>query len=118
MASSAPPDVGAGVRGISRPYFPEAYAGSNALRALYGLANRSHELGAEVEAALGNDAEWPIGLAFAVLAARAILEGRTVADLPTDADRVGVAAGWGEGDMLLIGEVTAHGFIPAGTRRT
>lgn len=99
-------------------YFPEAYAESHALHALYGLAYRTHELCVEVEGALGNDAEWPIGLAFVVLAARAILEGRTVADLPTDADRVGVAAGWGEGDMLFIGEVTAHGFIPAGTRRT
>ena len=103
---------------FSRHYFPQDYAGSAALRALYGIAYRTHESGVEVEGALGNDAEWPIGLAFAVRAARAILEGRTVADLPTDGDRVGVANGWGDGDRLLIGEVTADGFIPAGTRRT
>lgn len=57
-------------------------------------------------------------LPFAVLVARAILEGRTIADLPTDTDRVGVAAGWSEGDTLFIGEVTARGFLLAGTRRT
>jgi hypothetical protein len=101
---------------FSRHYFPESYARSPALRRLYGVAYRTHDFGADVEGALGNDAEWPIGLAFGVLAARAILEGRTTADLPTDMSRVGVAAGWAEGDMLLIGEVTDRGFVPASRR--
>lgn len=103
---------------FSRHYFPDAYAASAALHQLFGLAYRTHDLGGEVEGALGNDAEWPVGLAFGVLAARAILEGRTIADLPTDAARVGVAAGWGQGDMLLIGEVTDRGFAPAPAQGT
>ena len=97
---------------FSRHYFPKAYASSAALHELYGVAYGTHAFGVESKGVLGNDAEWPVGLAYAVLATRAVLEGRTVGDLPTDAKRVGVAAGWGEGDMLLIGDVTATGFVP------
>jgi len=103
---------------FSRHYFPEAYARSTALHQLYGLAYGTHDFDTEIQGVLGNDAEWPVGLAYAVLAARTILEGRTVADLPTDARQVGVAAGWGDGDMLLIGDVTADGFVPTSTKRT
>jgi hypothetical protein len=103
---------------FSRRYFPEAYASSAALHQLYGLAYGTHDFGTEIQGVLGNDAEWPVGLAYAVLAARSILEGRTVGDLPTDARRVGVAAGWGEGDMLLIGDVTENGFVARSADRT
>jgi hypothetical protein len=94
-----------------RSYFPERYAGSAALDQLYAVAHGTHEFGREVEDTLGQDAEWPVGLAFAVVVARAILEGRTPAELPTDAETLGIAAGW-EGDLLLIGELTAAGFVP------
>lgn len=96
----------------SRHYFPDLYASSGAMHRLYGIAHGTHEFGVSVPGVLGNDAEYPVGLAFAVLATRAVLEGRTTGGLPTDADRVGVAAGWADGDLLLIGEVTAAGFVP------
>jgi hypothetical protein len=97
---------------FSRRYFPEQYAASPAMGRLYHIAYGTHEFGAQVPGSLGNDAEWPIGLAFAVLASRAILEGRTADDFAADQPRVGVAAGWIDGDLLLIGEVAAGGFEP------
>jgi hypothetical protein len=97
---------------FSRHYFPDAYASSAALHEVYGIAYGTHTFGVEIKGVLGNDAEWPVGLAYAVLATRAVLQGRTVGDLPTDSKRVGIAAGWGEGDLLLIGEITEDGFMP------
>ena len=98
---------------FTRHYFPKAYAESAALDQLYGLCYRTHDWRHPVLGALANDAEWPVGLAFGVLAARASIEKLTVRDLPAKSDRVGVAAGWDEGDLLVIGEVTPRGFAPA-----
>jgi hypothetical protein len=100
---------------FSRHYFPQSYASSAALHELYGVAHGTHDFGVEIKGVLANDAEWPVGLAYVVLATRAVLQGRTVADLPTDSKQVGIAAGWGEGDLLLIGDVTENGFVPRST---
>lgn len=97
---------------FSRHYFPEAYAESAALHQLYGIAYGTYSPVEQVDGVLGNDAEWPVGLAYAVLAARMILECRSVSESPATAGAVGVAAGWGGGDMVLIGELTEVGFVP------
>ena len=98
---------------FSRHYVPDVYAGSRVLGQLYSIsydAARGRHFGVEP---LGNDAEWALGLSFAVLAGRAILDGRHSTELASDADRIGVAAGWGEGDLLPIGELTKDGFVAA-----
>jgi hypothetical protein len=61
---------------------------------------------------LGNHAEYPLGLAYAVLAARAILDGRVSHDVPNTTTVLSVAAGFSEGDIVLVGELTPDGFIP------
>jgi hypothetical protein len=98
---------------FSRHYMPDVSAGSKVLGQLYSIsynAASGRPLGVEP---LGNDAEWALGLTFAILAGRAIVDGRRSTELATDVDRIGVAAGWGEGDLLPIGELTKDGFVAA-----
>ena len=98
---------------FTRHYVPKTYAESAALDQLYGLSYRTHDWRHPAPGALANDAEWPVGLAFGVLAARAIVEELTGRDVRAKSDRVGIAAGWDEGDLLVIGEITARGFVRA-----
>ena len=96
---------------FSRNYFPREYAKSRELDELYGIAHRSHSLDTQVQGAL-TDAEYPIGLLFSVIATRLIFDEKKVPDLPTDSKAVGIVAGWGDGDLVRIGEVTNLGFEP------
>ena len=100
----------------SEMYLPRSYAGSRVLHAMYGIAYGTYESGADLPQRLGNDAEWPISLAYAALAVRSILEGRTSRDVPADASHVGVTADWSGGDALFIGELTPSGFVPGPAR--
>lgn len=93
-------------------YYPRPYAQSPALHEMHGIAYGGHRwwlLGPKA-GVLGNDAEYPIGLAFGALAARELMGRRTPTRMGTRARAVGVAAGWGEGDVLFVGELTARGL--------
>lgn len=63
---------------------------------------------------LGNDAEWPLAMGFAVISVRAavtMLGKRALSALHSDI--VGIATGFDDGDALLLGELTADGFSTA-----
>jgi hypothetical protein len=92
-------------------FYPEdAAANSAALRSIYGIAHGSHRVGQNLPSKLRNDAEWPLGLAYAALAVRTILAGQTATTIDPRSPGIGVVAGFGDGDMLTIGELTAGGF--------
>lgn len=92
-------------------YDPPERARSAALHALYGIAYGTHDWRRGPRpGVLGNDAEYPLGMSFGLLVAREVLRGRTARDLPTDAARVGVVAGFGEGDIWPLGELTSRGL--------
>lgn len=85
-------------------HYPEnSYAHSSSLRSIYEIAYAD-------PGGLGNDAEWPLGLAFAAFAVRSLLRGQTVGLVASTAPRIGVVAGFDSGDMLKIGELTETGF--------
>jgi hypothetical protein len=62
---------------------------------------------------LGNDAEWPLALAFGAFAVRSLLRGQTVQLVGSPAPRVGVVVGFDDGDLVKVGELTTSGFEPA-----
>jgi hypothetical protein len=85
-------------------YFPEdAYARSASLRGIYEIAYTGRDC-------LGNDAEWPLCLAFGAFAVRSLLGGQSIRLVASSASRIGVAVGFDGGDMLKIGELTVSGF--------
>lgn len=84
-------------------YPDDAYAHSTSLRSIY-------EIGYTGDSGLGNDAEWPLGLAFGAFAARSLLRGQSARLVASSAKRIGVAVGFDSGDMLKIGELTERGF--------
>lgn len=92
--------------------YPELAADCAALAQIYSIAYGSTPLDAPVEVGLANDAEWPLGLAFSILAARGVLMDHSSHEIDSGADLIGVAAGWREGDIYVIGEVTPNGFVP------
>lgn len=88
-------------------YYPEdAYAGSSALRAIYEIAYGSRN-------GLGNEAEWPLALAFPVFAVRDLLAQATPA-LFRGSSPIGVSVGFDSGDFFDVGELTVHGLRPFG----
>jgi hypothetical protein len=97
---------------FTQVYRPPSYAGAPFLHQLYGIAYGTRDYRHPVSGVLKNDAEYPLGLAYAVLAAHAILDGRTSRDVPCAAPVISVAAGFGEGDIALVGDLTATGLVP------
>ena len=87
-----------------RHYPDDAYAHSASLRSIY-------EIGYAADGGLGNDAEWPLCLAFGAFAARSLLRGQSTRLVASTAPRIGVAVGFDSGDMLKIGELTERGFV-------
>jgi hypothetical protein len=83
-------------------YRPSGSAGSRALRDVYRIAYSSPD-------ALGNSAEWPLGLAFVGLAARSILSG-AIKSMLGSAPVIGVAVGFDDGDMFKVGELGDDGW--------
>jgi hypothetical protein len=74
---------------------PASYLGSAVLATLYRLAYGSRE-------GLGNDAEYPLALAYGAMATRAALEG---GPLPEALSALrGAAVGYDDGDFLFLGE--------------
>lgn len=94
-------------------YRPSGYAWSAVLHSLYGIAYGTHDLD-EIDnpRTLATDAEYPLGLVYAVLAVRAALDGMTSRDVPRAGQMVSIASGFGEGDLVLLGELTRSGFVP------
>ena len=87
-----------------RHYPDDAYAHSVSLRRIY-------EIGYGGDGGLGNDAEWPLCLAFGAFAARSLLRGQSTRLVASTALRIGVAVGFDSGDMLKIGELTDREFV-------
>jgi hypothetical protein len=87
-----------------RHYPDNAYAHSASLRSIY-------EIGYGGDSGLGNDAEWPLCLAFGAFAVRSLLRGQSRRLVASTAPRIGVAVGFNDGDVLKIGELTDRGFV-------
>ncbi|MDB5352313.1 MAG: hypothetical protein JWN86_3560 [Planctomycetota bacterium] len=87
-----------------RHYPEDALAHSASLRSIY-------EIGYRGEGGLGNDAEWPLCLAFSAFAVRSLLQGQSTRLVASSAPRIGVVVGFDGGDMLKIGELTDKGFV-------
>jgi len=96
---------------FSQTYFSDASLESPCLDALYEIARGSHDWRKEPYG-LGNDAEYPIGLAYTVAAARLALTGGLSARWLDGSLAIGVAAGWKEGDVYVVGEIQGDGFLP------
>ena len=97
---------------LSTQFYEPGYASSAFLHELYGIAYGTRDFRRPLAGVLGNNAEYPLGLAFAVLAARAVMRDRTSHDVANAAPAVSVAAGFAAGDIALVGELTSAGFIP------
>jgi hypothetical protein len=86
-------------------HYPECgYARSKALRRIYQIAYADEDEG------LGNEAEYPLCLAFGALAVCSLLRS-LLAKVRVEAP-VGIVVGFDEGDLLTIGELTKAGFVP------
>ena len=103
MAAYTPNDERLGWLDHER-YFPsDSYAGSTSLRKIY-------EIGYAREDSLGNDAEWPLCLAFGAFAVRSLLRGQMPQLVGSSVKRIGVACGFDGGDLFKLGELTRSGF--------
>ena len=88
-----------------RRHYPEdAYAHSASLRSIYEIAYGR-------DGGLGNDAEWPLCLAFGAFTVRSLLQGQSTRLVASTAPRIGVAVGFDSGDMMKLGELTESGFL-------
>jgi hypothetical protein len=105
MSQYAPEDEEFGWLWKGKRHYPDnAYAQSSSLRSIY-------EIGCAGTSGLGNDAEWPLCLAFGAFAVRSLLRGQSTALVGSTASRIGVVVGFDSGDMLQIGELTERGFV-------
>jgi hypothetical protein len=110
-----PGDTQCGWLWSSQRFYPQdALANSAALRSIYGIAFGSFELAHRPKDKLRNNAEWPLNLAYGALAVSRLLAGQTTRVLGSTVPRIGVVVGFGEGDMIKIGELTPTGFDVAG----
>jgi hypothetical protein len=87
-------------------YDPGSHAGSDCLAQMSQLVSTSPLLS-------GSGADWALALGFAVVAVGVALDGLTAPALAPEADRIGVATGWADGDFMRIGELTGTGFSPS-----
>ena len=90
---------------------PAGYAGSQVLRSLHDIAFGSPATEGEDDEHPGDGAEWPVGLAYGALAARAVVESREHVAHPLGPAPVGVAMAWSGGDVQFLGELTSAGFV-------
>lgn len=84
-------------------YYPAAYANPSCLEQLYAIAY-------ENEHGLGNDAEWALALAFCCAATAYALEPLNAVSVSASGRRIGIAAGFDDGDFLALGELTRDRF--------
>lgn len=105
VAQYEPNDAELGWLWKAERHYPEdAYAHSASLRSIY-------EIGYGRDGGLGNDAEWPLCLAFGAFAVRSLLRGQSTRLVASAAQRIGVVVCFDSGDMLKIGELTDRGFV-------
>jgi hypothetical protein len=90
----------------NRHYPEDAFSHSTSLKSIYEIAYGE-------DGGLGNDAEWPLCLAFGSLAVRTLLRGQSTQLVASNAKKIGVVVGFDSGDMLKIGELTDTGFVTA-----
>jgi hypothetical protein len=92
---------------VGPDWWPEhRYANSSVLASVYKIA---YERGG-----LGNDAEYPLCLAYAGLVVRDLLKSEVARVILESAGRVGVAVGFDSGDFVLLGRVVETGLLPFG----
>jgi hypothetical protein len=107
MSEYEPEDEELGWLWTGRRHYPEdAYAESASLRSIY-------EIGYDRDGGLGNNAEWPLCLAFSAFAIRSLLRGQGTPLFASSAPRIGVVVGFDSGDMLKLGELTDKGLVAA-----
>jgi hypothetical protein len=80
------------------------YAQSSMLADIYKIAYRSD--------GLGNDAEYPLCLAYGALAVRDLLSELNPELVLKSADSLGVAVGFDSGDFVLVGRLSRAGLTP------
>lgn len=92
---------------LSLPYKPSCgRAHSSVLRAIYEIAYAD-------DGGLQNDAEWSLGLAFAVIAIPRAAHAVDIRRIPNRANVIGVATGFDSGDAIPLGVITEQGFSRA-----
>ncbi len=99
MSQYAPDDEEFGWLWKGERHYPkDAYAHSSSLRSIY-------EIGYSGGGRLGNNAEWPLCLAFGAFATRSLLRSQSTQLVASTAPRIGVVVGFDGGDMLRIEEL-------------
>lgn len=85
-------------------------ARSAALANIYRIAYPVGLDDVEQEKRLGNDAEYPLCLAYGAFAVRRLLREFDRELLRGSSERIGVAVGFDSGDFLLVGELSSEGL--------
>lgn len=97
----------------SPPASPFIPAESAALHQLYEKSYKTRNPLNPVVQALGNQAEWALGLAYAILVTRAIAEATDLSPYEGRPARIAFATGWSSGDIEFAGElIGGAGFTP------
>jgi hypothetical protein len=92
--------------GDKRRWWPDGrYSGSRALRAMYREAYDRPKR-------LGNDAEYPLGLSYALLVSASLASNVPPPLWLRKQTKPLVAAGFDSGDILVVGRITRGGFVP------
>jgi hypothetical protein len=99
------PDPRSNEWAVQPEWWPESrYAESEVLADVYRIAYRPD--------GLGNDAEYPLCLAYGALAVREALRSLPTALILGAVPSLGVAVGFDSGDFVLLGELTRNGLRP------
>lgn len=107
------PDPDANGWAVGPDWWPDGRnATSEVLADLYRLAYRQSVRRSEQDAALGNDAEYPLVLGYGALAVREMLTRLDPVLFLGESDAIGVTVGFDSGDFVVIGELTEGGLRP------
>jgi hypothetical protein len=107
------PDSPSASWAVGPAWWPEGrYANSAVLADIYRIAYRAGSRKAEQKGCLGNDAEYPLVLAYGAFAVRALLGAVKPQLLLGKAKSLGIAVGFDSGDFVLLGELTDGGLRP------
>jgi hypothetical protein len=94
-------------------WWPDSrYANSEVLAEVYRIAYRQRETQAAQREPLGNDAEYPLCLAYSAFAVQELLRQVESSLLLGPSDSLGVAVGFDSGDSVLLGTLTRGGLVP------
>jgi HEAT repeats len=98
---------------VNPDWWPDArYACSSVLAEVYRIAYRQGEPTAKQRACLGNDAEYPLCLGYGAFAVRELLTRVELSLILDEAQSLGVAVGFDDGDFVQLGELSKDGFTP------